>query len=900
VPILPSETGRRVAHYEIGEKLGSGGMGEVYRASDTRLGRDVAIKFLPAAVASDPMRLARFEQEAKATSALNHPNIVTVHEIGSVAGNAYIVMELVQGETIRDLLAGHRPLPTPQVLDCAVQIAEGMAKAHAAGVVHRDLKPENLMVSHDGFVKILDFGLAKLLPEFPQGLEVTPADAESPTATDLRLPSPETHSGAILGTAGYMSPEQARGTRVDYRADQFSLGSILYEMVTGRRAFKRETHVQTLAAIIETEPVPIAIVNPSVPAPLRWIIERCLKKSPGERYASTLDLARELRQVRDHLEEALTPSGGLGSGPVASPQPRRTRLGLALAAVAVLALVGGVLSGRFGSFFPPPLPEQKQLAVLPFSDASGKAASQAFGDGLAETLTNGLKQLERFHGSLSVVPAADVRAARVQGVPEARRVLGANLAITGILRVSGDALDLTAKLVDTATVQPLRSMHVQGRLADLPALQEGIVRRAAEMLELELSADAGSVLAAGTTTVASAWELYVQGRGHLQRYESEESLGLAISAFQSAIQKDPAYALAYAGLGEAQTLRYRLTKDPQSVELAQKACARALSLNDLLAPVHVTLGLLHTNTGQPEEAVQDLQRALALDPVSGEALRALGKAQEALGRFDEAEKAYRRAIERAPHFWGNWSSLGALLFRRGRYEEAEQAFRRVIELTPDNERGYRNLGGVLQTIGRNEEAERALEQSLALRPTYAAASNLATVRFDRGEYTGAVRAFEKALELDDRDYRVWRFLAAAYYWGPGERDKATNAYRRAAELAERHLSINPRDAEALVALSDCRAMLGETKRAHELVQKALALAPENVEVMQTAGEVYEALGDRTQALRWINGALEKGYPVERVERVPALAELRADARYQGGRSSNRPPAATGRETERRR
>jgi serine/threonine-protein kinase len=882
---LPSETGRRVAHYDIGPKLGSGGMGDVYRARDTRLDRDVAIKFLPASVAGDPTRLARFEQEAKATSALNHPNIVTVHEIGRADGAAYIVMELVQGRTIRDHLAGHQPIPTRQVLDWAVQIAEGVAKAHAAGVVHRDLKPENLMVSEDGFAKILDFGLAKLLPEFPQGAEVTPPDAEAPTATDLRLPSPETHSGAILGTAGYMAPEQARGARVDYRADQFALGSILYEMVTGRRAFKRETHVQTLASIIETEPAPIATLNPSVPPPLRWIIERCLKKSPGERYASTLDLARELRQVREHLEEAVTPSGGLGSGPgtaVATQPPRsRSRTGLLVAVVAVLALAAGALSGRFGTLFRPPLPDQRQLAVLPFSDVSGDSAGQAFGDGLVETLTSGLKQLERFHGSLSVVPAAEVRAAQVGSVLEARRVLGANLAITGGLRVTGDSIDLTANLLDTATARPLRSMHVQGRLADLPTLQEGIVRRAAEMLELELGAEAGSVLAAGTTTVASAWELYVQGRGHLQRYENEESLNLAISAFQSAIQKDPAYALAYAGLGEAHTRRYQLTRDPQSVELAQKACARALSINDLLAPVHVTLGMLHTITGKPEQAVEDLQRALALDPVSGEALRALGRAQEALGRFDAAESTYRRAIDRAPRYWGSWSSLGALLFRKGRYDEAEQAFRRVIELTPDNERGHRNLGGVLQTVGRHADAEKALEQSLALRPTYAAASNLATLRFDQGEYTGAVRAFEKALELDDRDYRVWRFLAAAYYWGPGERDKAANAYRRAAELAERHLSVDARDAEALVALADCRAMLGETKRALELVQEALMLAPENVEVMQTAGEVYEALGDRTQALRWINGAIEKGYSVERIERVPALKELRADPRYDG-------------------
>jgi len=863
-------------------------MGDVYLARDTRLERDVAIKFLPASVAADRTRLARFEQEAKATSALNHPNIVTVHEIGTADGVPYIVMELVKGHTLRELMADHRPLPTKKALDWAVQTADGMAKAHAAGIVHRDLKPENVMVTHDdGFVKILDFGLAKLLPDFPgAGRQASPADPESPTETDLRLPSPETHSGAILGTAGYMSPEQARSAGVDYRADQFSLGSILYEMLTGRRAFKRETPVQTLAAIIETEPAPIAELNPSVPEPVRWIVERCLEKSPADRYASTLDLARDLRQVRERLEEARTPASGLEPAEPRAAGRRWPRARVALAAAAGLALLAFGLRGSIERWFAPPLPGQRQLAVLPFADVSRDASSRAFAEGLVDTLTNGLKQLERFEGALSVVPAADVRAAQVASASAARRLLGANLAITGSIQRAGDSLQLAASLVDTATARPLRSMRLEGRLADLPSLQEGIVRRAAEMLELELGAEAGRVLAAGGTTVATAWELYVEGRGHLQRYESEESLGLAISSFQAAIQKDSDYALAYAGLGEAHALRYRLTRDPQSVELARKACARALALNDLLAPVHVTLGLLHTATGQPEEAVQDLQRALALDPVSGDALRALGKAQEALGRFDEAEKTYRKASERAPGFWGNWNALGALLFRRGRYDEAEQAFRRVIELAPDNERGYRNLGGVLQSVGRSREAEQALERSLSLRPTYAAASNLATLRFDHGDYGGAVRAFEKALELDERDYRVWRFLAAARHWAPGEREKAAAAYRRAAELAERQLEVNPRDAEALVALADCRAMLGEGARARSPLEKALALAPGDVEVMQTAGSVYEVLGDRARALLWINRALEHGYAVGMIERDPALEALRADPGY-------RPPGRGG-------
>src|SRR6266498_247517 len=267
-------------------------MGEVYRATDARLGRDVAIKVLPAATAADPDRRQRFEQEARAASALNHPNILTVYDIGEADGTTYIAMELVEGKTLREIVAAGEGVPTKRLLDIAVQTADGLAKAHAAGIVHRDLKPENLMVSKDGYVKILDFGLAK------------PVIAESKAGSALVTMAEETRPGTVLGTVGYMAPEQASGRTMDFRSDQFSFGSILYEIATGRRAFERNTSAETLTAIIREDPVPPAQINPAVPAPLRWILERCLAKDPDERYASTRDLARDLRSLRDHLSEA--------------------------------------------------------------------------------------------------------------------------------------------------------------------------------------------------------------------------------------------------------------------------------------------------------------------------------------------------------------------------------------------------------------------------------------------------------------------------------------------------------------------------------------------------------------------------------------------------------------------
>jgi len=318
--------GRTLAQYRVTASIGAGGMGEVYRATDTRLGRDVAIKVLPASMAGHPERRQRFEQEARSASALNHPNILTVYDIGETDGTTYIAMELVDGKTLRELLASGEPLPTKRLLDVAVQTAEGLAKAHAAGIVHRDLKPENLMVSKDGYVKILDFGLAKL------------TETVSQDASGLPTMIGATEPGTVMGTAGYMSPEQASGQPVDFRSDQFTFGAILYEMGTGKRAFQRKTGAETLVAIIREEPESFGQLAPKAPAPIRWIVERLLAKDPEERYASTKDLARDLKSVRDHLSET-SASGGLE----AAEPARLRRRGWVLPAAAALA--AGIAAG---------------------------------------------------------------------------------------------------------------------------------------------------------------------------------------------------------------------------------------------------------------------------------------------------------------------------------------------------------------------------------------------------------------------------------------------------------------------------------------------------------------------------------------------------------------------------
>ena len=323
-------SGTKLGSYEIAATLGAGGMGEVYRAHDSKLQRPVAIKVLGAQYSADVERLQRFEQEAQSASALNHPNIVTIYDVGRENGTAYLAMEFVDGKTVRELLdAG--PIPLKKTLAIAAQVADGLAKAHSAGIVHRDLKPENVMLTGDGLVKILDFGLAKLIS--------APSEANA-TATAV---VPATHPGVVLGTVGYMSPEQARGAAVDFRSDQFSLGTLLYEMLTGKRPFQRESSAQTMAAIIEDDPPPVSELNPKAPAPVRWIVERCLAKEPEERYASTRDLARDLQRVRDHLSEASSGSVLGVAAPSAGTRKRWLPAAAAVVALALGVIVGGIL-----------------------------------------------------------------------------------------------------------------------------------------------------------------------------------------------------------------------------------------------------------------------------------------------------------------------------------------------------------------------------------------------------------------------------------------------------------------------------------------------------------------------------------------------------------------------------
>ncbi len=707
---------------------------------------------------------------------------------------------------------------------------------------------------------VTDFGLARS--------RETGDDA--PTALSI--------AGGILGTPAYMPPEQVKGGEVTAAADLYSLGVVMYEMVTGKLPFTGDTALAIAIKRLEEAPPSPRTHVPDLDPQWETTILRCLARNPTDRYASVADVVEALREEK-----------GLAALPIPPMRPRRGPVWLHLLLLAIL-LGAGVslvapsilrqLPGRHRSV---PLPAEKQLAILPFTNVGNDPANQAFCDGLVEILSSKLSQLEQFQRTLQVVPASEVRREGIASAREARQVFGATLVITGSMQRTENRVRLTVNLVDPQTLRQLKSKTIDSELHDISVLQDGVVLEVAELLDVKLSGEAKQLLSAGGTSVPDAYDFYMQGKGYLQRYEDPRNVDTAMGLFQRALEQDRQYALAYAGLGEAYWRKYDRTKDPQWAELAKKSCATAIGLNDKLAQVYVTLGMVHTGTGQYEEAIRNVQRALDLDPINPDAYGELAKAYEALNNLKEAESTYRKAIAARPSFWGAHHEVGRFYFRFGRYAEAEKEFFKVMELTPDNWRAYNGLGAVYYTQKRYDEAIKMFEKSAAIKPTDTAYSNLGAIYFYLGRYPEAIRNVERSTRMNPRDSGRWYNLAAAYYWS-NEREKARAAFQRAAELAEEQRRINPRNPALLMRLADCYSMLDQPQRARDLLREALALGPEDVANMYKAAVVYEQLGDREHALQWIAKAIQGGYSRDLIERSPTLAKLRADPRFQGLRS----------------
>jgi serine/threonine protein kinase/tetratricopeptide (TPR) repeat protein len=846
----------RLGHYEILGPLGAGGMGEVYVARDPVLGRKVAIKVLAVRLTGDRDTLTRFTQEARSASALNHPNIVTIHEVGMADGSPYIVMECIEGRDLRTMLASG-PLPNRKTLDIASQIADGLAAAHELGIIHRDLKPENLMITKDGFVKILDFGLAKVV-------RATPSDEEQTLELDL----PGTNPGTILGTVGYMSPEQATGKPLDFRSDQFALGAILYELATGRVAFSRDTAIDTLAAILHDDPAPIGHFNAKMPQPFCWIVDRLLSKDPEERYASTRDLARELRTVRERI--ATEASGrDLPRPPLFVPKRRPM---IAAAVAALLLLGGGALWFERDHLRMPFTPSSRSpqaktyLAVTRFQDLTGDTNGQLVVDGFAETLT----------ARLAHFPAVQVMRAAPTDAPNANlqqlaRDLGANVVLTGSMQRNGDRLRVAYALFDTTTQTETRRELIEGSVSDLFGVQDKLADSVATALRLGNVAIARAAVPADATSQRK----YLEALGSMRRYDDATSVEHAIAILEPLSNGKSASVVA--ALGRAYLYKYQLTHDATWADRAAATCDAAAQLDPQNPDVHYTLGELRRQRGAYPAAIAEYKLALAQQPNNADAVLGLAETYKVAGNRVEAEQTYRSAIALRPTFWGGYNKLGAFYYSRGQWANAAAMFQKVTELSPENLRAYNNLGGMYVRLERYDDAIDVFTKSIARHPTPQAYSNLGACDYSLGRYADAAAAFEAAAKLEPSNYLYWMNLGDARLQLANGAAAAGTSYDRAIALCLDELRVNPNDSAARASLAVCLAHRGKHDGARREIAEALRVDPTNSQVTYQAAIVANLRHDTPAAITLIGNAIQRGYSSNDIDRDPAFANLKNQA-----------------------
>ncbi len=860
-----------ISHYRIHEKLGAGGMGVVYKAEDTRLGRLVALKFLPDSAAIDPRALERFKREARTASALDHPNICTIYEIDEEQGRPFIAMQLLEGKTLRERI-GDKPLPLATLLEWGLQITDALQAAHAKGIMHRDIKPDNIFITERGQAKILDFGLAKLSePEMVSSGDVT-------TSVTPQL----THTGAALGTLAYMSPEQARGEPVDPRTDLFSFGVLLYEMATGRQAFRGPTWAVTVHAILSLAPISLRDSVPDQPQRLQEIIDKALVKDRQKRYQTAAEIHRDLLQLKKDYDAGKS----LRSTRTAAiwSVKRKLQVGFAVGCAALLiaaSVWGPRLLHRFrvaaGTAASAALTKYS-VAVLPFADIADDPKLTVFGKGLLEDVAAKLSQLSANH-DLEVVSPRALEDKKVTTLADAKREFGVNLGLAVSLKQDGDLVRAAYNLIDTSTGKNLAGDSITAPVSDLFTIEDKLTSGVADALKISLRAEERQALGAHATTLPEAFQYFVEGIGYLRQRARPEALTSAETVFKQALKLDPNYGPAEAGLGETYWYQYDMTKQKRWIPMAQQACAKAIELGNAGVEGHMCLGTIENGTGQFEKAAEQFTQAVQLDPANDQAYSNLAGAYQNLNQFNKAEETYERAIGVRPEYSGGYTALGVFYFNQAEYAEAQAMFEKAVATKPDSYRDYSNLGGALLYENKDEDATRALEKSIAIRPAYDAYTNLAVAYLRLRKFDQAALTTQEALKLDDSDYQTWGNLGDCYYYG-GHKASAMEAYKKAISMAEQRLKVNPRDTDVMSDLASYWAMLGDRTRALGYLDRALAGTEKDKELLFRATLVYNQLHETGTALEWLSKALAAGYSKSVVSKTPDLDNLRDSPRYQ--------------------
>jgi serine/threonine-protein kinase len=848
--------GKTLSHYEIVDIVGAGGMGEVYLARDPRLGRQVAIKVLPVAMSQDADRLARFEREARAVAALNHPNILSVFDVGNENGVPFLVTEYLEGETLRRRIESGG-LPQRKTLEYAAKIADGLAAAHARSIIHRDLKPDNIFITRDGQLKILDFGLAKLTEPVRGGDAIGEEPTEQLTAPHL-----------VVGTHGYMSPEQLLGDQVDSRTDIFAFGVILYEMISGRKPFSGSSGATISASIMRDDPPPLLDEKHPVPPTLDRMVRMCLEKDREDRFESAHDLAQMLRAVSDSHEVS------------AVRRPEAVGRSWRRSAIVAVMIVSACLIGwgTWRQLTGPVIPEPKHIAVLLFGASGDDPDGESLAAGLSVSVADGIALIEReTRGAVWALPPT-----LGATFADAHKEHNATIAIRGDLQAHDGRVRLEVDMVEAATGKLLTRRTLDEDARNLTSLQKAPVLLVWEMLGFEAPTHALEDLDNDSTNTMIACRAFVAGRGRLLIADGRQDLLGAVASLEEAVRADPSHVPSRIALAQADTRLFEETGEEHWMERALEQAERAANLDEGAAAPFLEMGMAYLVAGRTEESLEAYRQAAARADTAGPHIQ-LGSAAIDTGEFDIAERAFQTAINLRPDFAESHLDLGYVYFTTGRLDAAANQFRQASRAAPRNRSAHINLGAVLALQKRTDEAIRAFEDALALEPDFRAYSNLGTLYFEDGRFGDAAEMFQNAIELAGEElppeqYYLLGNLASSLHWS-GQADAAKPAFADAVELAERQRLADASDPAVVVDLAGYYGMIGRNDRGIELLEALTEFEILDPFLMGTISESYEDLGERDRAIQWIATALANELPVDWIESRPSFNSLREDQRY---------------------